>query len=185
MKSVYMNWAGILRYGLVLSILFTIVILGSFILEPMVWVPDFPEEVQQQVGELPHDVLLKSLLVMFAVLGLTISFSIALIRHIVRQVPMHAVYINFVVNTFLMLTFMNLFDLFIVDWLIFGVFQPDFMIIKGAEEYIAETVTFGFHAFAFMKGQVWMLGIALIVSTGYALAQRMLGQSRTTARSSQ
>ncbi|MEM8984635.1 MAG: hypothetical protein AAGC71_16600 [Pseudomonadota bacterium] len=165
MNKLHIDWSAIVRYGMGLSILFTITVLGSFWLEPLVWAPDFPEEVQQQIGELPEGVIAMSLAVMFTVMGLMFVFAVLMNRTIFRNLPTKASFMNFFINAFLLLTFMNAFDLVVVDWLIFGGLQPEFMMIEGAETYIEETVTPGFHVVAFFKGQIYLLVTAAIAAT--------------------
>ena len=164
MKNTFIAWQSILNYGLVLSILFTAVVLISYIVEPLVWAADFPEEVQQQIGEISPDVFPKALVVMFTILGLMIVFPFLMTCSIFRDQPNRASFWNLLLNAFLLLNFMNLFDVIVVDILIFNIIQPDFMWIKGAEDYIREHVTPTFHFIAFFKGQPYMLTTSAIAA---------------------
>ena len=164
MKNTFIAWQAILNYGFVLSILFTAVVLISYIVEPLVWATDFPKEVQKQIGEIPPDVLPKALAVMFTIIGLTIVCSVLMNRSVFRDQPNQASFWSLSLNAFLLLNFMNLFDVIVVDILIFNTIQPDFMWIEGAEDYIREHVTLTFHFIAFFKGQPYMLAISVIAA---------------------
>ena len=162
MKNVKIYWKDILIYGLILGGLFSVVILVSFAVEPLIWVHDTPPEVQKQVGEIPPDVAAKGMVVFLIILVLMLIFPILLNRVIIRTDYTKGSFVNLVVNGFLLLNFMNLFDLLIVDILIFNIIQPNFMMIKGAEEYMREYVTATFHLIAFFKGQPYMIVMALL-----------------------
>jgi len=168
MKNIKIYWKKILIYGLILSVLFSAIVLISYMVEPLIWANDFPVEVQAQIGEIPDDVLAKSIVIFLSILGLMLIFPILLNRAIIRADNTHSSFLNLLIHGFLLLNFMNLFDLLIVDILIFNIIQPDFMIIKGAEEYIQSHVTPTFHLIAFFKGQPYMLVMALL-SAGISL----------------
>ena len=164
MKSTYIAWKSILKYGLVLSLLFTVIVLGSYLIEPLMWTSDFPEEVQKKIGEIPQEVIPLGLTVFFLIIGICIYFPVRMNNEIFSNHKDLKSYWNLLINGFLLLNFMNLWDVIVVDILIFDTFQPDFMMIKGAEEYIKEHVNAGFHFFAFLKGQPWLLGVAAIAA---------------------
>ncbi|MEM6843359.1 MAG: hypothetical protein AAF632_14115 [Bacteroidota bacterium] len=44
MKNTFIAWKAILNYGLIAGALFTIVILVSYLIEPLMWIGDLPKE---------------------------------------------------------------------------------------------------------------------------------------------
>ena len=164
MKNTFIAWKAILNYGLVLSIIFTALVLVSYLVEPLVWVTDFPKEVQEQIGEIPREVYPLGWTIFLIFLALMITLPVLMNQNIFKDLQDKATFLNLALNAFLLLNFMNLFDAVVVDILIFGVIQPGFMWIEGAEEYIKEHVTLAFHFIAFLKGQPYLLVIALIAA---------------------
>ena len=171
MKNTFIDWKAILKYGMILSLLFTTVVLLSYLIEPLIWVTDFPKEVQEKIGEIPPELIPVSLGIFFLLMGICLVLPIRMNKEIFRDKEDLRSYWNLLINAFLLLNFMNLWDAVVVDVLIFDTIRPDFMMIKGAEEYIEEHVTTGFHFMAFLKGQPWMLGLAAI-SAGISMLFR-------------
>jgi len=162
MKDLRISWKAIFKYGLVLSVLFTLLVLGSYIIEPMIWAADFPKEVQDQIGEIPPEAIPKGWGVFVLIMGMCIMFPVLMNKSIFEKRQKKATFLELLLNGFLLLNVMNLFDLLVVDLLIFNQIKPDFMWISGAEEYIQKFVTPQFHFLAFFKGLPWLLVTAMI-----------------------
>ena len=174
MKNIKIYWNAVLHYGLILSVLFTAVVLISYFVEPLIWASDFPPEVQERIGEVPGDAIQKAIVVMVIILLLTIVFPVLLSRTIVQANQSHGSFLNLLLNSFLLLNFMNLFDALVVDILIFDTIQPSFMWIEGAEDYMREHVTAAFHFTAFFRGQPYLLVAALLAAGIAVLLKRRL-----------
>ncbi|MEM9833816.1 MAG: hypothetical protein AAF944_24515 [Bacteroidota bacterium] len=171
MKNTFIAWKAILNYGLIAGALFTIVILVSYLIEPLMWIGDLPKEAQEKIGEVPPDVLPMGWIFFLSTVAIFIVFPVLMNKKIFNQQPENASFWNFFLHALLLANFVNLVDLIIVDILIFDTIQPDFMMIEGAEEYIREYVNAGFHFIGFLKGQPWMLSFAAI-SAGISMAFR-------------
>ena len=176
MKNIHIAWREIVQYGLVLSILFTIIVLGSYRIEPLMWASDFPEEVQQKIGEIPEEVIPLGWGVFLLIVTCSIVFPVVMNRKIFKQQSEKATFLNLLLNAFLLLNFMNLWDAIVVDVLIFDLMKPDFMMIKGAEEYIETYVNAQFHFTAFFKGLPYLLVVAVISVGIYKLIFRRKSQ---------
>ncbi|MEM8895720.1 MAG: hypothetical protein AAGC88_14150 [Bacteroidota bacterium] len=162
MKNTFIDWRAITKYGLILSLIVTGVVIFGFMLEPLIFAGDLPKEVQAKIGELPEEVIPLGVGTALIIILSGLTLAILMNKKIFDTKPGQAIYWNFLINGFLFLNFMNLWDLVIIDILIFGLIQPDFMTIEGVEELIREQTTTAFHFMAFFKGQPWMLIIAAI-----------------------
>ncbi|MEM6736936.1 MAG: hypothetical protein AAF620_12805 [Bacteroidota bacterium] len=179
MKNIKIYWREILRYGSILSVLFTAVVLISYLIEPLIWANDFPPEVQEKIGEVPAETIQKAVIVLVVILTLMIVLPVLLSRTIIKTNQSQGSFLNLLVNSFLLLNFMNLFDALVVDILIFGMIQPDFMWIEGAEDYIREYVTPAFHFIGFLKGQPYMVVTALLAAGISVLLKGRFSKAKT------
>ena len=172
MQRLYADWKAILRYGLVLSLIVTVALLIAFSIEPLAFVTDLPLEVQEKIGEIPKRAIPVGWSVFLTVIFSCIGLSILMNRAIFKDKSGKATFINLLLNTFLLLNFFNLWDVVVIDIIIFDTIKPDFMKIPGAEEYVAEYVNAKFHIIGFFKGQPYMLFFALLSVGIYKLIFR-------------
>ena len=122
----------ILVDGTVLSVLLTLVIYGSIYVNPLLWIGDYPPDIQAAVG--PVDVPLVQIIVFTAlafgaVIGVTLYSNARLRRENSGELSFLAAF----ANSALILLFFATWDLLILDWLIFVTIQPDFVVIPGTE----------------------------------------------------
>ena len=123
-----------------------------------------PPEVQEQIGEIPADVGVKAWVTFGFILLLMLVFPLLLNRSIIHMNEAHGNFLNLALQGFILPKLMNLYDLILVDILIFNIIQPDFMTIKSVEEYLKEYATATFHFIAFLKGQPYMIVMALLAA---------------------
>ena len=147
-----------LFYGLVMSILLGILITVSQKMNAEMWLEDYPPEIREQFG--PMSVKAKkqkgvlSLLFLAAFLGPVIVSIMTLDRPGYQQVFWN---VFFVVLTF------NVFDLLILDWLIFSTLTPDFIVLPGTEGQRAYK-DYRFHARGFGKGLFLTVFISMLAA---------------------
>ena len=175
MKNIFIDWKSIVKYGLALSVVFTTLVLGSYWIEPLIWASDFPKEVQKQIGTIPEEVIPLGWSIFLLIVAFCIIFPILMNRNIFKHQKEKATFLNLLSNAFLLLLLMNLWDAIVVDILIFDLLKPDFMMIKGAEDYIETYVNAQFHITAFFKGLPYLLVVAFISVGMYKLIFRKTG----------
>lgn len=61
----------------------------------------------------------------------------------------------------------NLFDLLVIDWLIFCTLTPSFIVVKGSHK--ADYADFSFHFSAFLRGLIFTLIAAALTASAAAL----------------
>ena len=142
MKDLRISWKAIFKYGLVLSVLFTLLVLGSYMNETMIWAADFPKEVQEQIGEIPPEAIPKGWGVFVLIMGMCIVFPVLMNKSIFEKRQKKATFLELLLNGFLLLNVMNLFDLLVVDLLIFhapisffGIFQRTTLVIGYSNDF--------------------------------------------------
>ncbi|MEM7110737.1 MAG: hypothetical protein AAF519_21080 [Bacteroidota bacterium] len=177
MKKIFIGWQAILKHGVLLGILLTAVVILGFLIEPLIFATDLPEVVQEQIGEVPPAVFPLALGLMLTITFSSLFFSFRMNREIFKERREDASYLNLLLNAFLVLNFMNLWDAVVVDVLLSGIIQPDFMTIQGAEEHIREHNTTAFHFIAFLKGQPFMIIFAAISAGIFVLTHKRKSNS--------
>jgi len=159
------NFAKILLDGSVLSVLASITILGILRFNPRLFLQDYPAKIQEQVPPKTDQEKRFSLLlgIPFLILLFAVPFLSTLSQ--ANQV-VEREFLPLFINAFGVVFIFNFVDLLVLDWLIFCLITPDFVIIPGTKGMQAYK-DYRFHFRAFLIGTVIStiagLGIAGIV----------------------
>ncbi|MEM9454810.1 MAG: hypothetical protein AAGF11_11570 [Myxococcota bacterium] len=172
-----LQWREVTSYGLFASVAFSILVLGSYVVDPLMWVGDFPPEVRARVDEIPPASEQRAVVMFFAIVALLLGVTGRLGYRLRRLGAREGSFGRVFVHLLLVLTFVNLWDFLVVDLLVFNLFHPDFMLIPGAEEEAKRYATAWFHFEASLHGTPIFIGMALIV----AAACRLLVKSTPVA----
>jgi len=150
----------ILVDGTIMNLLLTIVVYGSIYVNPLFWVSDYPPDIQEAVG--PVDVpigqkLLVGVLLFCIVVGVPLYSNAKLRRQNNGKLSFPAAFANSALIAF----FFAVWDLLILDWLIFVTIQPDFIVIPGTQG-LAGYKDYGFHFEVSFLG--WAQWISILVA---------------------
>jgi hypothetical protein len=131
-KNMPFSLKRVLVDGTVMNLLLTIVIYGTIYVNPLFWVNDYPPDVQEAVG--PIDVpigqkLIVGVLLLCIVICVPLYSNARLRRQNNGQLSFPAAFVNSALIAF----YFAVWDLLILDWLIFVTIQPDFAVIPGTE----------------------------------------------------
>jgi len=122
----------ILIDGTILSVLLTIIIYGSLGVNAAMWVHDYPPDIRATVGDVEAPPLQTSIVgVLF--FGATIGVVLYSNARLRQQNGGKLSFLAAFANSALILFFFAVWDLLILDWLIFVTIQPDFIVIPGTE----------------------------------------------------
>ena len=141
--------------GTLMSVLLTIITFGSIYVNPMMLVDSYTPDVQAAVGEVEVPAL--QLIVFYAlsfgaVVGITL-YSNARLR---RENGGNLSFWTASVHSALLMFFFAVWDLLIMDWLIFVTIQPAFVVIPGTEGF-AGYKDYGFHfEVSFLGPERWL-----------------------------
>jgi hypothetical protein len=159
-------------YGLILSILISIVLLGGMFVNVEIMQNDYPPDVKKAYGPEKNprtrgQKRIFSLLFLAALFGVIAWSVVSALRASSTQLT----FLPLFVLTFVEIFTFNVWDLLILDWLIFVTIQPKFIFLPGTEG-MAGYKDYYFHFKGFLTGIVFSLvsalvlaGIALIIVT--------------------
>ena len=157
-----------LLYGLILSVLFTLVLLGAVHLNVEIMQNDYPPDIKKAYGpekspKTRGQRRIFSLLFLFVLFGV-ICYSMV---NLGRSISIPLTFLPLFVLVFFEIFTFNLWDLLVIDWLIFNTIQPKFIFLPGTEG-MAGYKDYFFHFKGFLTGILFSLVSALILS-GIAL----------------
>ncbi|WP_420643351.1 nitroreductase [Candidatus Leptofilum sp.] len=134
----------LLKDGTAISVSLTAVIFGTLYLNPEIWVHDAPPDIREKFGSKSEKAKRQTLFValpFFLILfGGVIRSNILLKRQNEGELPFKTAFLN----AYGLFLYFWLFDLVILDWLIFVTIKPKFLIFPGTEG-MAGYDDYGFH----------------------------------------
>lgn len=157
-------------FGLILSILFTLVLLGAVFVNAEIMQNDYPKDVKKAYGA-EKNPKTRGQRRIFSLLFLAVLFGVITCSVVsaVRASSTPLTFLPLFVLIFVEVFTFNVWDLLILDWLIFVTLQPKFIFLPGTEG-MAGYKDYYFHFKGFLTGIVYSLvgalvlaGIALIV----------------------
>ena len=156
-----------LVFGGWLCVLFTVVLAVVGLVNPEMMLGDYPPDVRAKYG--PQSERAKRqgrvLLPVFVVALVSLfTASVLSLKQAVGDLTFGDVFLSALIT---MLTF-NVYDLLVLDWLMFVKWQPRFVVLPGTEG-MAGYSDMRFHVRGFLIGLVWSVGLALVVAGVTAL----------------
>ena len=115
-----------------MSVLLTIVVYGSIYVNPLFWISDYPPDIQATVGSVEVPIGQKLVVVALSlciVVGVPLYSSAKLRQRNDGELS----FLTAFVHSALLLFFFAVWDLLVLDWLIFVTIQPDSIVIPGTE----------------------------------------------------
>lgn len=138
-------------------------IMGALALNPEIWVNDYPPDIKARYGPISPRSKRQALLVavpFFAImLGGLVWSNLKQKRRHNGVLPFKAAFLN----AYALLLSGWLFDLTILDWLIFVRITPDFVVLPGTEG-MAGYDDFGFHLREHLKALPMLAGFSLLIA---------------------
>ena len=122
----------ILIDGTILNLLLTIIVYASIAVNPEMWVGDYPPDIQAAVGEVdipPIQTIVVGVLLFGSVLGVGLYSNARLRKENGGKLSFLVAFAHSAAIFF----FFAVWDLVILDWLLFVTIQPAFVIIPGTE----------------------------------------------------
>lgn len=141
----------ILRYGLLTTFLLTSLILGSLYMQPRIWLQGLPQEVQISIPQKTKKEKKQTFVVMILFLLILLGFPVIAIVNSVQHPTLWQAW----VISYSVYFIFNLTDLLFIDWLIVCTITPDFIKVKGVDEYVYKN--YKKHFTDFLKGIVILI----------------------------
>ena len=157
-----------LLYGLIMSLALTVLMGASFLAAPDMWLRSYPPDIKARFGAMTDKArrLRAPVAGAFFTLILVLT-AMSLVRLSIRSGGSAAL-LNYTLSSFLTLMTFNLYDLLVLDWLLFTYLTLKLFILPGTEG-MAGYDGYGFHARAFLRGTLICAVAALILGTIAAL----------------
>jgi len=157
--------------GAWLSLVLTVIMLISGLIALDMWVGDYPPDVKQKYGPMSPRAARARPFVAVAVFGAVLVIPILglfALRTELGSVPFLAALAFGAAAVFVF----NLYDLLILDWLLFCTIQPRAMVLPGTEG-MAGYRDYRFHFIGFLKGLGFCAAGGLVIAGLWALIQAL------------
>ena len=152
--------AAILLYGLLLSVLFSVLILAMVLVNPRLMLQDYPKDVQATVP--PKTAAEKRQTFYWGLPVWVFLLGCPTVAALWVKAANGNV-LEIFVTAFGVLFLSNLVDWLILDWLIFCTITPSFVVLPGTEG-MAGYKNYGMHFRGFLIGTALAILIALIIT---------------------
>jgi hypothetical protein len=147
-----------LKYGVLLCLLLTAIMVLSVAISPDMWVGDYPPDVREKYGPMSDKGRRYRPFIAVLFFGTLIGVTVLAFRALTAPS-----FLEYFITGFLVLMVFNLYDLLVLDWLIFVTIQPKVIILPGTEG-MAGYKDLRFHARGFLIGITFSAVGALILS---------------------
>jgi hypothetical protein len=151
----------ILIDGTILSLLMSVIVFGSLIYNPRLWLQDYPAEIRAKVPPLtPTEKRGQRLLMipfLLVMLGIPLYSTYLLRMENGGTISFLSAYLNI----FFVLNFFNLFDAVVIDALVLAGLQPKFVTLPGTEGMEHLYRDWGMHLKNYLKGIVVVAALSL------------------------
>jgi hypothetical protein len=148
-----------LSYGLMYSLILAVSFLLLARVNPEAWLNDYPPDIKAKYGAMSAKANRVRLVFGIPIMIFMLGFPFFVIIQLTQINPLTFWQVFGILLT--LFTFFNLFDLLIIDWLVFNTIQPRFMVLPGTEG-MAGYKDYGFHFRASLKGQIGLTLFSLI-----------------------
>ena len=142
-----------LIYGVTLSVLLGGLIVLSASLNAEIWLNDYPPDIRARYGAMREKILRQSRLVIVSLLALRVGVMAASVNQLSVWLGKRAGFWQVFLSVFLSVLVFNIFDLVVLDWLIFVRLQPRAYILPGTEG-LPGYQDLNFHVRGFFTGLV-------------------------------
>ncbi len=145
--------------GLLLSLALSVFVLGTVFINVWLWFGDYPPEIQELVENPPAVPFVQRLVLALLGLGMIVWLMVRSTRAFLRGAPPENRFILAMGHAFLLFQFANLWDVVIIDWLVFVTWTPEVFVLPGTEGSPGyDNYWFHFRA-SFLRPSAWIGGL--------------------------
>ena len=171
-----LNWSLVLTnalvYGLGLSLVLVIIMVISASLAPDMWVGDYPPDIREKFGPMsPRAARLRPFVAAVFFLAVVAIPLLGLYALTTRLGTIS--FLPALVYSMAVLLVFNVFDLLVLDWLLFCTIQPGRMVLAGTEG-MAGYRDYRFHFVGFLKGLAFCTVGGSIIALIWMVLQAVL-----------
>ncbi|NUM45930.1 MAG: hypothetical protein HUU38_14590 [Anaerolineales bacterium] len=145
------------------SALYTLILGISFLLlarlNPEIWLNDYPPDIKARYGAISAAANRQRKIFGTPVILFMLGFPFFVLAHLAQTASLTFGQVFVILLT--MFTSFNLFDLLVMDWLIFNTLQPRLFVLPGTEG-MAGYKDYAFHFWGSVKGQIGLTLVSLL-----------------------
>jgi hypothetical protein len=161
-------------FGLGLSVVLGVLVLGSLRLDPTMWVHSYPPDIREKFGSTPRRSRGP-----IVIIGLVVYASVAAaIWLALRQVPTlpggELTAPQIFLTVWLVFNVFNLVDWLVIDWFFLVALQPRWVVLPGTDPSLADYHDYGYHFRGFLKGLVITTVASAIITGAVVLLLKLL-----------
>lgn len=149
------------------SFIYSLVLGASFLIlariNPEIWLNDYPPDIKEKFGPMSARANRQRMVFGIPIMVFMLGFPFFVVAQLAQNIPL--TFWQVFGTLFFIFTFFNLFDMVVMDWLIFCTVQPRLFVLPGTEG-TAGYRDYGFHLRASLKGQI---GLTLVSLAGAAI----------------
>lgn len=171
-----MNWqifcSSALVCGAALSAVLTVIMIISAAITPDMWVGDYPPDIKEKFG--PMSGRASRLRPYVAAVFFLAVLAIPLIGLFSLQTTLGSIsFLAALAFSSLVLLVFNVFDLLVLDWLLFCTIQPRAMVLAGTEGMAAYR-DYRFHFVGFLKGLGFCAVGGIVIASIWTVTQLLI-----------
>ncbi len=145
--------------GLLLCLAFSVFVMGTAFINIWLWFGDYPPEIQALVENPPTPPFVQRLVLALLGLGMIVWLMVRSTKAFLRGAPPANRFVLAMGHAFLLLQFVNLWDVVIIDWLVFVTWTPEVFVLPGTEGSPGyDNYWFHFRA-SFLHPVAWISGL--------------------------
>lgn len=152
-----------ITYGLLLSAVLTVLILGSLCINPEMWAHDAPPDIKARIGPISERAKRQRTLFAFPFFGALLAILVAALIQLRTLAGGDLVFLPTLLMLYTMLMVFNLVDLLVIDWLIIETIRPKAFELPRLGD-LAQVRHYGFHLRGFLIGSVGLLVMSLLIA---------------------
>lgn len=152
-----------LVYGLALSAVLSVLILGSLYVNPEMWAHDAPPDIKARIGPISDKAKRQRTLFIFPFFGSLLAIMAMALAALRTQSGGDLAFMPSLLLVYTMLMVFNIVDLILIDWLIIETIRPRFAQLPRLGD-LADVRHYGFHFRGFLIGSVGLLVLSIVVA---------------------
>lgn len=157
-----------LVFGVILSAVMSVVVLGSLRLDARMWAPSYPEDIQKRFGQMSPQARRKRVALVVLVYATLVALLWLAIRGLPELPGGSWTFVQIYVTAWIVLMTLNLVDWLVLDWFVLMTLKPRWIILPGTDASMAGYHDYDRHFRGFLKGLVGITIFSAVVA-GVAL----------------
>lgn len=152
----------VLADGAILSVLASLILIAALRFNPRLFLQDYPAEIQRKVPAQTEKEKRQGLFFGIPFLILLVAVPFISTLTLKRNDPQDVSLLQLFVNAFSVAFIFNLVDLLLLDWLMFCIITPRFIVVPGTEGAKGYK-DYAYHFRAFIKGTLLSVAAGLVI----------------------